>query len=97
MSPDAQTLLDTVNLQITWWAQQVIACTEIGGKTMGIERCENCAYYALLEHNFKKGTGFEKSHCCVHFVCTERKGYVIEVSPDALCEVFARRADDATD
>ena len=62
---------------------------------MGIERCENCAYYALLEHNFKKGTGFEKSHCCVHFVCTERKGYVIEVSPDDLCEAFARRADDA--
>ena len=62
---------------------------------MGIERCENCAYYALLEHNFKKGTGFEKSHCCVRFVCTERKGYVIEVSPDALCDAFARRDDDA--
>ena len=58
---------------------------------MGIERCENCAFYSVLRHNFKVGTGFEYSHCCVMFPMTERKGYVIEVTPNGMCECFARR------
>lgn len=55
------------------------------------ERCENCAFYSVLRHNFKVGTGFEYSHCCVMFPMTERKGYVIEVTPNGMCECFARR------
>lgn len=62
---------------------------------MGIERCGDCAFYALLEHNFEQGKGFEKSHCCVLFPLTERKGYVVETEPNAHCECFARRTDNA--
>lgn len=60
---------------------------------METERCENCAFYSELTHNFKLGTGFEKSHCCVYFVCRQQEGYAIEVHPNDRCEVFARRAD----
>lgn len=58
------------------------------------ERCADCAFYSILKHNFTRGKGFEYSHCCVFFPLTERKGYVIEVSPNDRCEVFARRADE---
>lgn len=60
---------------------------------MADERCEDCAYYSELEHNFAVGKGFEKSHCCVAFVYTERVGYVVECSPDDRCEMFERRGD----
>ena len=61
---------------------------------MGDERCENCAYYSILAHNFQKDKGYERSHCCVMIPMTERKGYVVEVDPHGQCEVFARRADE---
>jgi hypothetical protein len=61
---------------------------------MADERCEDCAYYADLSHNFAVHKGFEQSHCCVAFVCTENTGYVVEVSPDDRCEMFARKRKD---
>lgn len=56
-----------------------------------VERCENCEYYCDLEHNFQKGVGFEKSHCCLYFVLTERERYVVETAPNSMCEGFKRR------
>ena len=58
------------------------------------ERCENCTFYSILQHNFKTGVGFERSNCCVLFPITESAGYVVEVSPNDRCEMFTRRAED---
>ena len=64
---------------------------------MEIERCENCTYIAELAHNFRQGTGYEKSYCCTVFACAEQGGYVVEISRNDRCEVFLRRADNAAD
>ena len=61
------------------------------------ERCEDCTFYFALKHNFKRGEGFEYSHCCAFFPLIEREGFAMETGPNARCEVFTRRADDATD
>lgn len=61
---------------------------------MANECCENCNFYADLEHNFKVVDGFEMSHCCVMFPITESAGFVVEVSPNDVCERFTRRVKD---
>lgn len=59
------------------------------------ERCENCAYYHRLKHNFKKGIGFEESHCCdVLFHMPDSndgsaKPWIQEVYPFNRCEMFS--------
>lgn len=55
------------------------------------ECCNNCRYFALLEHNFKRGNGFEKSNCCLMFPFVFKEMAVVEVLPDDRCEMFVRR------
>ena len=55
------------------------------------ERCEFCKYFHNLEHNFKKGVGFEESHCCdVLLHIEDGTGLVQETEPTGMCEMFVR-------
>lgn len=54
------------------------------------EKCGDCKYFAELAHNFKVGTGYQKSDCCVFFGIKEKNRWVVETSPDAHCENFER-------
>lgn len=57
--------------------------------------CEKCAYYAELEHNWKLGVGYEKSHCCflfaIHPYADKGKESILEVAPKDLCEMFVEK------
>ena len=60
---------------------------------MNNERCEKCAYFHRLKHNFKKGIGFEESNCCdvlLHLSDStdDTKPWVQEVSRFGMCEMF---------
>ena len=56
---------------------------------MKIERCQNCKYFRDLKHNFKTGQGFEKSHACVVWeYCDDSVGWIQQVDPDDMCEMF---------
>ena len=57
------------------------------------ECCGKCRYFAQLQHNFKKGKGFETSNCCVMFPLVYHEGYVIETTENDMCEMFYRRKD----
>ena len=57
------------------------------------ERCEKCAYFHRLKHNFETGTGFEESNCCdvlLHIPDSkgDTKPWVQEVSRLGMCEMF---------
>lgn len=57
------------------------------------EKCEKCAYFHRLKHNFEKGTGFEESTCCdvlLHLPDStgDTKPWVQEVSRLGMCEMF---------
>lgn len=41
----------------------------------------------------KKGSLFEKTHCCLMFVKTENEPYVLEIGPFDMCEMFTERKD----
>ena len=57
---------------------------------MNNERCELCRNYKRLKHNFTRGKGFEESYCCDLFG-DEKGGWIQEVTPDGMCEVFSRK------
>lgn len=57
------------------------------------ERCEKCAHFHRLKHNFKKGIGFEESTCCdvlLHLPDStdDTKPWVQEVTRLGMCEMF---------
>lgn len=54
------------------------------------ERCENCKYLRKLKHNFRVGSGFEESFCCIVFA-NEKNGFAIQVelNNDA-CEMYKK-------
>jgi hypothetical protein len=57
------------------------------------ERCEKCAHFHRLKHNFEAGTGFEESNCCdvlLHLPDStdDTKPSVQEVSRLDRCELF---------
>lgn len=54
------------------------------------ERCENCQYFTQLKHNFKVGIGYESSNCCTVFA-KGTDGFVVETTPNDMCECFKRR------
>lgn len=64
------------------------------------ERCENCEYFHRLKHNFKRGVGFEESHCCdviMHLPRSKSKiddcePWIQEVPADGRCEMFTNTA-----
>lgn len=49
--------------------------------------CSYCQHVLKLEHNFEVGRGYQPSHCCVLFA-NENDGFVVEVSPNSMCEEF---------
>lgn len=53
-------------------------------------RCAECMYFSVLAHNFTIGEGFKKDNCCVLFPLTERKGYVVQVKENDVCEESQR-------
>ena len=53
--------------------------------------CAKCKYYHVLKHNFVIGKGFEKSHCCDVLLHSDGEGWVQEVEPSGMCEMFERR------
>ncbi len=57
------------------------------------ERCENCKYFRRLKHNFEYDVGYEESHCCVMFY-HEKNGFILEVTPDGMCEMFTTKNGD---
>ena len=65
------------------------------------ERCEKCAYFHRLKHNFETGTGFEESNCCdvlLHLPDStdDIKPSVQEVSRLDRCELFTETKQDKT-
>ena len=59
----------------------------------GIERCATCKHYRDLEHNFRPGDGYEKSHCCIVMLSREHlaTGWVHEVAPTGMCDKYEER------
>ena len=60
------------------------------------EKCNNCKFFHNLKHNFEVGKGYENSSCCVLFTKDSKDGdeydsFVVEVTPDSICEMFARK------
>lgn len=60
------------------------------------EKCKNCKYFRKLKHSFKVGKGYDNSSCCVLFTKDPKDGdeydsFVVEVTPDSICEMFVRR------
>lgn len=66
------------------------------------KRCENCKSYRRLKHNYKVGTGYEDSYCCLALLklndgvlqYPDEDGtvaWVQEVEPDSMCEMFVPR------
>ena len=53
------------------------------------ERCENCKYFCRLKHNFQVGRGFEDAYAC--FVMMHGKGWMQEVKPNEMCEMFVKK------
>lgn len=63
------------------------------------ERCEKCAYFHRLKHNFETGTGFEESNCCDVLLylpdsTDDTKPWVQEVSRLDMCEMFTEVKQD---
>lgn len=59
------------------------------------ERCEICKWYHKLKHNFERGEGFTESHCCdVLLHISEEDGWVQEVNPNGMCEMFEQEIAD---
>lgn len=54
-------------------------------------RCAECIYFSVLAHNFTIGEGYKRDTCCVLFPLTERKGFVVQVGENDVCEGFQRR------
>ena len=69
MSPDAQTLWDAVNSQITWLAQLGIACTEIGGLTMPVDEYMKAACWIVCPM-------CDEPKCVGRFNCPEIKAWI---------------------
>ena len=57
------------------------------------ECCEKCRYYHGLKHNFKKGKGYEESHCCnvLMYLDDSEDGWIQETEPQSMCEMFTER------
>lgn len=63
-------------------------------KSTATMRCENCRWFHRLKHNFKVGKGFEKGYACDVLLHTEEsdgEGWIQEVVPDEMCEMFEER------
>lgn len=60
------------------------------------ECCSNCVYYRRLKHNFKRGVGFEESHCCVMWIKTDDDSisWVQEVDAEGMCEMYRGKEDE---
>lgn len=58
------------------------------------ERCEICKYYHPLKHNFQIGKGYEESYCCDVLFRQYGDGWILEVDPNGMCEMYARRKDE---
>lgn len=57
------------------------------------KRCENCKYLRKLKHNFKVGSGFEETFCCIVFA-NEEDGFVVQVElNDDACEMYRKGGD----
>lgn len=54
------------------------------------DSCHKCKFYRELKHNFKQNIGYEISHACLLFA-DENDAYVVQVSPDDMCEMFVER------
>ena len=54
-----------------------------------VEKCENCKHFKKLKHNFTRMYGFELSHCCDVLYSFGDDGWVQEVSPNDMCEMFS--------
>lgn len=60
------------------------------------EKCSNCQYYHMLKHNRVVGKRYEVSHCCDALLHIDKKDahtFIIEVSPDDMCELYKERTD----
>lgn len=58
------------------------------------ECCANCVSYRELKHNFKVGIGYEIANCCT---ALEKDGFVLQVTPHGMCEMFMRRAGESNE
>lgn len=58
---------------------------------MNEERCELCAFFARLSHNFHSRNGFEETNCCVFHPLTQNELWVIETTPCDRCEAFKKK------
>lgn len=60
-----------------------------------VEICENCKFYRDLkiDKHDPKLTLYEERKCCIMLAVTEPDGFVLEVEPDSVCEVFSNKVD----
>ena len=50
----------------------------------------------MLKHNREVGKRYEVSHCCdalLHIDKPDKHTFIIEVSPDDMCELYKERKD----
>lgn len=60
---------------------------------MDEKRCENCKYLRELKHNFRVGSGFEETFCCIVFA-NENNGFAIQVElNDDACEMYKKEGN----
>lgn len=60
-------------------------------KEVKTDCCVNCKYYHRMKHNFEVNKGFEESHCCDVLMKGEPGGWIQEVAPNDMCEMFTRK------
>jgi len=54
--------------------------------------CDTCVYNRILEHNYERGKGYEKAHCCTALLNVhEEYGVIRQVYPRGICEKYVKK------